>query len=130
MALDPRKYRELVVQVLYSLEVGNDDDEQLMKMLMEKFKVSKKNVKDALIEGKEIFTAKDSLDEEIRKRAKDFDFERIYLVERSILRLALYRLQEGKGATEKIEIAEALRLAKKFASPSAASFIHAMLDQT
>lgn len=129
MSLDPKKFREILTQILYSLELGESEEGQLVKMIMEKFQVSKKNVREALFEAKEIFTHQKELDAKIKEAAQGFDLERIYLVERSILRLALYRLTIANGAGEKIEIAEALRLAKKFASPSAASFIHAVLDK-
>ncbi len=67
------------------------------------------------------------LDEEIDLRAEGWSVERIAPVERAVLRVALLELdQEDPPAA--VAIAEAVALARRYASPEAASFVNGILS--
>ncbi len=67
------------------------------------------------------------LDDEIGEAVDNWRMERVGVVERNILRLALYELSQGDvpGA---VVIDEAVRLAHWFAGPRAPAFINGILD--
>ncbi len=69
----------------------------------------------------------DDLDRDIASAVEHWRYERVGLVERTILRLALYELQYGK-TPPKVVINEAVRLAHWFAGESAPRFINGVLD--
>ena len=68
------------------------------------------------------------LDEQIGKASIEYAFDRIQVVERNILRLGLYEILFDDEVPPKVAISEAIRLARKFGTPEAASFINAILD--
>lgn len=74
-----------------------------------------------------IYEKKSELDQIIQKNVQGYELERISKVERNILRLSIFELQE-EGISNSIMIAEGIRLCRKFGSIDSARFIHALLD--
>ena len=68
-----------------------------------------------------------SLDELIRKHAANWKLERMAAVDRNILRLAVYEMQEGKTAPV-VAINEALELGRRFSGEQSARFLNGVLD--
>jgi transcription antitermination protein NusB len=128
MSLAPQKLRELILQSLFSLDMGSNNDELLVKMLMEQYATGRGATKGAVAEAKNIYALCDTLDPEIAAVSTSYNFDRIQAVERNILRLGVYELLIEKKTPEKIVLAEAVRLAKKFGSPEAGRFVNALLD--
>lgn len=69
----------------------------------------------------------EQLDSEIRASADNWRFERIGVVERNILRLALHEIRSGTAPVV-VVIDEAVRLAQWFAGPKAPAFVNGVLD--
>ncbi len=69
----------------------------------------------------------EQLDSEIRASADNWRFERIVVVERNILRLALHEIRSGTAPVV-VVIDEAVRLAQWFAGPKAPAFVNGVLD--
>jgi N utilization substance protein B len=67
------------------------------------------------------------LDEEISKAADNWRWERIGVVERNILRLALHELERAE-VPPRVTISEAVKLAHWFAGPKAPGFVNGVLD--
>lgn len=68
-----------------------------------------------------------SLDEEIGKAAENWRLNRIGVIERNILRLALHEMNEAR-VPPRVTISEAVRLAHWFAGPQSPSFVNGILD--
>jgi len=66
-------------------------------------------------------------DKLVEKLAENWRLERLAVVDRSILRLAIYELRFGT-APAKVAIDEALELAKKFSSAESPAFLNGILD--
>jgi len=67
------------------------------------------------------------LDDEISKAADNWRLDRIGVIERNILRLALHEMDEAE-VPPRVTISEAVRLAHWFAGPRAPSFVNGVLD--
>ena len=67
------------------------------------------------------------LDEEISEAADNWRLDRIGVIERNILRLALHEMDEAE-VPPRVTISEAVRLAVWFAGPQAPSFVNGVLD--
>ncbi len=128
MSLSLQKMREIVFQFLYSYDLGLTEPDQLMQLLMKELSVTKKNVKIAEERARKVFELCPTLDEKIGSTSQEYSFERIYLVERNILRLGLYEIEYDDEIPPKVAISEALRLAKKFSTPESTAFVNAILD--
>lgn len=129
MALPVRKAREIVLQLLFSCDVGGEEPEVVAETLASELKISLPSVHQACLRAEEILAVSSDLDEQIRSVSQLYDFERIQRVERSVLRLAIYELFYDDSIPAKVAISEALRLCRKFSTPEAARFVNALLDR-
>jgi transcription antitermination protein NusB len=68
-----------------------------------------------------------SSDQLVARLSENWRLDRLATVDRNILRLAIYELRSGRTPT-KVVIDEALKLAKKFSSAEAPSFLNGILD--
>ncbi len=127
MALSPQKTREIVFLLLYSYDFSQNLEEA-SSLIMEELKVTKKSLREAAEYAQKILEVIGTLDAEIAKVSKEYDFQRIPRSERNILRLGVYELFFDEKIPPKVVISEGVRLARKFASFEAASFINAILD--
>jgi transcription antitermination protein NusB len=128
MSLPQQKFREIVFQLLYSHDLSNASESDMTPLLMAELSVTKKAVRTAQERVNEIIAKKQELDVLIAKASLSYAFERIPSVERNILRLGVFELLFDDTIPPKVSISEAMRLARKFSSPEAASFINAILD--
>ena len=70
---------------------------------------------------------KDEIDKMIGEFAFGWDLERIFKIDRDILRIAITELAYIKDAPHKVVIDEALELAKKYSTDDSPSFINGIL---
>lgn len=73
-------------------------------------------------------TGRDALDERIRAAADRWRLERIGVVDRNVLRLALVELGEG-AVPPRVVLDEAVRLARWFGGPRSPAFVNGVLDR-
>lgn len=66
--------------------------------------------------------------ERMAKKAKQWDFDRMAPVDRSIVQMALSEVVAFPQIPVKVSIDEAIELAKQYGSPKAASFVNGILD--
>jgi transcription antitermination protein NusB len=78
-----------------------------------------------LFEGAAKDTA--AIDELIVRQAENWRLERLAVIDRAILRLAIYELRTT-DTPPKVILNEAVELAKKFSSEEAGSFVNGILD--
>lgn len=128
MSLSPQKMREVVFQLLFSLDNGAINTEEVVLLISKELALSKKYVYQALDKVKKIQDCQSALDREIGEISKSYTFERIQNVEKNILRLGAYELINDSSIPPKVAIAEAMRIARKFSTPESAAFVNAVLD--
>ena len=129
MQLPIKKQREILLQLLFSWEISTTlSTEDRASLLMESLEVSKKNVLQVEEKLQSIILYLDRLDRAIDAACTDYPLERISLIDKNVLRIASYELL-FEDVDPKIVIDEALRLSKKFSSPEAVSFVHAIVDE-
>lgn len=126
ISLSPQKFREIVFQLIYSQDFGGDGE--VIGMLMAQLCVTKKTVRQAEVVKEKFLEKKSEIDTLLSQHSKSYDLERIPRVERNILRLGIYELLWCKEVPPKVVIAEAMRLARKFATVEAANFVNALMD--
>jgi N utilization substance protein B len=69
----------------------------------------------------------DELDALIVQHAQNWRLERMAIIDRAVLRLAIFELRAGE-TPPKVILNEAVELAKKFSSEDAGSFVNGILD--
>lgn len=128
MALSNQKFREIVLQLLYSEEIARADDALMLELMMAELAVSKRNVRLAQERAHQIKELLPKIDQLIASVSTSYDFDRIQVVTKNILRLGVYELMFDEEIPQKVAIAEAIRLSRKFNTPESASFVNALLD--
>ena len=71
----------------------------------------------------------EEIDNVIRKTADNWDIGRMAVVDRNILRCAIFELIYRKDIPAAVTINEALEIAKKYSSADSVSFINGLLDK-
>lgn len=128
MALSQQKFREIVLQLLYSQDITSSNEAFMIELMMAELAVSKRNVRLAQERVQKIQSLFPEIDRLITSVSTSYDFDRIQLVTKNILRLAIFELLYDDQIPCKVAIAEAIRLSRKFNTPESASFVNALLD--
>ncbi|MDF2577125.1 MAG: utilization substance protein [Chlamydiales bacterium] len=123
-----QKFRELLVQLIYSYELAQPDSLDMAELMGEVLELSEEDFNGAQKRFLSILNKQTMLDNLIAQHAIEYAFERIQCVERAILRVCLYELLFDQGTNEKIVISEAIRLSNKFCGAEAFAFINGILD--
>lgn len=126
MGLPPQKFREAVLQILYSHDFGYD--EEIIPLMMQELKTTRRAMIDAEARAQQVLAKLPEIDPQIASASTEYSFERISKVERTVLRLGLFELLFDPTIPPKVAIAEAIRLCRKFGTPESSQFVNAILD--
>lgn len=119
-----RKARETVLMVLYQMDLRQQSLDEILKDLPkdETNSFATDLVKMTVTHLKEI-------DGMIRKIAKNWEFQRIALIDKNILRFAICELLYYQDIPLKVTIDEAIEIAKKYSTEESGRFVNGILDQ-
>lgn len=70
----------------------------------------------------------DKLDEMIKRKALNWDFERIAIIDKLILRMAICEFLYFADIPPKVSIDEAIEISKKYSTEKSGQFINGILD--
>jgi N utilization substance protein B len=71
---------------------------------------------------------RDGIDELIAKHSHNWRVERMSVVDRNILRIAVYEMEYGRDVPNQVAINEALEIAKRYSVKESIAFINGILD--
>lgn len=125
MTIPKSKWREVVLQMLCNLDCTGSLGEAACSEFMSKLKITKKQFFVARDFAISLFKEKGRLD---RKITGYTTLSSISFIERNILRLAFFTLEQGDTDIA-VVVSEILRLSKKFAEPSRIVFIQAIINR-
>ena len=80
-----------------------------------------------LIQG--VLQNRERIDNEIKRFAKNWDIHRMAVVDRNILRLAIYEMLYRDDIPPVVSINEAVEIAKLFSTDDSGSFVNGILDK-
>lgn len=127
MALPPQKFREAVLQILFSHDF-EAESEEMVPFMMNELKTTRKAMSDAQSRVYAIVSKLSEIDALITTASTEYSFDRISRVEKAILRLAIYELLHDSEIPPLVSIAEGVRLCRKFATAESSQFVNAILD--
>jgi N utilization substance protein B len=120
--------RELALQLLYQRELSADEVSGDTQASLNGIDLST----DAGLFCKELIEGVtghiDELDSTIKPYLEHWSLERMSVVDRNILRLAVYELRFMDDIPFKVSIDEAIELAKLFGSDESGAFVNGILD--
>ncbi|MBN2036186.1 MAG: transcription antitermination factor NusB [Chitinispirillaceae bacterium] len=124
-----RKARELALQVLYALEVGNADEwETMFERIAAGARCSPENKRYARALVQKTVTSLESIDERITRHAANWDLKRMAALDRNVLRLAVCELASFNDVPFRVVIDEAVELAKRYGTDDSGGFVNGIID--
>jgi transcription antitermination protein NusB len=125
-----RQARESALQMLYGWELSGDALPEAIAGVRELQLRPPVADRDALAVELAQGTARtlDRIDPLIAEAATNWRLERLAVIDRLVLRLAVYELLERPEVPPAVVINEALELAKTFSGPDAVRFVNGVLD--
>jgi N utilization substance protein B len=123
-----RKSRELALQVLFQGELAGQNGLLDFEEFCAHFQVNKKAIPYAkkLLDG--VQEKADMLNQLISKYAENWRLERMSLIDRNILRLAVYEVHYQDDVPISVAINEAVEIAKRYSTDDSGPFINGILD--
>lgn len=121
--------REEVLKFLYRFEMTGERVESLLKDALETLGENlgeERAYFESLLKG--VIDKSEELDRMIEPYLENWRMERVNVIERCILRLALYEMIYFKDIPHPVSIDSAVELAKKFSSKEAGIFVNGVLD--
>ncbi len=120
-----RQSRRAAVMLLYQEDITGHPMEQIVAQHERDAGRPLPSYSRGLIDGVQL--QREVLDLEIDERADGWSVERIAPVERAVLRVCLLELDQDDPPAA-VAIAEAVALARRYASPEAAAFVNGILS--
>jgi transcription antitermination protein NusB len=122
-----RKARAAALQALYEYDATAHDIDSVLSHIIEENKLAGDNAVFAstLVNG--VLKNQKSIDEKIKDFAPAWPVAQIPIVDRNILRLAIFEILLDNIVPVKVAISEAVELAKSFGSESSPRFINGVL---
>ena len=127
MAGARRKARALALQVLYEVDSAGHEVEGVLNCLLAEGGLSEENANFTreLVSG--VIRNWGKVDLNIQNLAPAWPLEQIPVVDRNILRLAIFEILLDNKVPVKVAINEAVELAKTFGSGSSSKFVNGVL---
>jgi N utilization substance protein B len=124
-----RKSREYALQVLFQLNITKQEAVKALSQFQEHF--SSDGEADEflkhLVLG--VLEHRQELDRLIEQYSENWRLDRINIIERNILRMALFELLYCEEIPPKVTINEAIDLGKRYGSGDSGGFINGILDR-
>jgi transcription antitermination protein NusB len=123
-----RIVREKVVQALYAHEISGDPVEHVVRHVLAGLESNKTAHEFARSLVNETVRNTPEIDKVIKSKVANWDFSRIAILDRLILRMAICELLYFKEIPPKVTMNEAIELAKLFSTERSGQFVNGVLD--
>ena len=124
-----RRARECALQMLFSYDLARPSVEELIENYwgeMAEAAEDVRNFANELVAG--TINHLDDIDERIRLRTEHWRIPRMAVVDRNLLRMAIYEFVYQPSTPKTVAINEALEIARRFSTTEATQFINGILD--
>ena len=122
-----RRARALALQALYEIDSTRHEAEAVVSRLLAEEELPGGNSAFVREIVSQVIQNKENLDRNIQRFAPAWPIGQIPVIDRNILRLAIFEVLFDNKVSIKVAINEAVELAKKFGSDSSPKFINGVL---
>ncbi len=123
-----RKGREYALQILFQIDMTGNDPEEILSFFWKNKEVMKsvKTFVEKIVFG--VLENRMKLDSIISSSAKHWRLNRMAIVDRNVLRIAIYEFFWELDTPLVVIIDEAIEISKKYGSEDSGAFINGILD--
>ena len=124
-----RKARILAMQMLYRVDIGKFDHNEVLRdfLKISSYHESVKEFVNVLFAG--TFTHIEAIDQKIEEATSHWTVERLASVDRNILRMATFEILFLDEISVSVTINEAIEIAKVYSTEESSRFINGILDE-
>ncbi|MFC1915658.1 transcription antitermination factor NusB [Chloroflexota bacterium] len=122
-----RKARAIALQTLYETDSTRHEMGTVVSRLLAEGGLSEENSAFVRELVSQVVQNKAEIDRNIQKFATAWPIEQISVIDRNILRLAIFEILFDNEVSVKVAINEAVELAKKFGSDNSSKFVNGVL---
>ena len=125
----PRRIaREAVLQALYAYEITKEKQDKVLKDIINRqsYDNDMKNFITSLFNFS--IDNKEWCEEQIKTRLNNWEFDRVALLDRLLLILAISEIHFVDDVPPKVSISEAIEIAKQYSTEESAGFVNGVLD--
>ncbi|OED35851.1 transcription antitermination factor NusB [PVC group bacterium (ex Bugula neritina AB1)] len=132
-----RKSREHALEILYQMDIQKQNLDVFISVLNDYWELRKRNSSSVSFKETQMFTAQiikgvlqnqEQLDSHIQKHLRHWPLSKVNVIDRNIIRIALYEMLHLDDIPSQVTINEAIELAKKYASQESYQFVNGILD--
>jgi len=127
-----RRGREAALRILYFMDVANVSGTQAIKSYWGHL-IDDDDGSEGLEFANQLVRAyaeqQDEIDDLIRSVSHHWRLERMPIVDRNVLRVAIVELREMDEIPKRVTLNEAVELAKRFGSEGSGAFVNGVLDR-
>lgn len=124
-----RKSRELTLQMLFQLDMGRQDCEQVRSTFWDERKDLEDKIRGFADDLFRIACERrDEIDQLIERNAEHWRMERMAAVDRNLLRTSVAEFLGFPKTPKPVVINEALEIARRYSTPESVHFINGVLD--
>ncbi len=123
-----RKARECALQLLYELEFHENEVDEVLADYWQNHRLAEevKEYAEWLVRG--VVSRLPAIDAAIQSVSENWRLSRMAMVDRNIIRLAVFEFEAEKHLAPAIVINEAVEIAKKYSGEEGAHFVNGILD--
>jgi transcription antitermination protein NusB len=122
-----RQARAIALQTLFEVDSVAHNAKQVLERLAEEETLAAEGIAFAQTLVLGVIEHTERLDAAIAKHAPEWPVDQLAIIDRNILRLALFELQYVEDVPVKVAVNEAVELAKLFGSDTAPRFVNGVL---
>jgi len=126
-----REARELALQILYALDsnssVGLRETLQTFREEQAEISGRVRDFAEGLVQG--VQAERQTIDEAIKTRSKNWSLSRMPRVDLNVMRLAAYELMFRPDIPKKVSINEAIEIVRRYGDKESPAFVNGILDE-
>jgi N utilization substance protein B len=123
-----RRIREKVLQALYAYELSGDPPEHVIECIITDLKKNLDSFQFAKSFFLKVIESKEELDRLIKKQVANWEFNRLAVIDKTVLRMGICELLYFDDIPPKVSINEAIEIAREFSTEKSDKFVNGVLD--
>ena len=123
-----RRAREVALKTLYQIEITESPWQKLFQENSQQDNLDNVSQEFARNLVQKVLEHQEKLDNLIKAKLEHWDFERVNIMDKNVLRIALAEMLFFPEIPVKVSMDEAIELAKKYSYTEAGAFVNGILD--
>ena len=125
----PRRIaREAVLQALYASAITGEDSDKILKDILNRRSYESNLIKYITDLFESAIDNKEWCEDQIKSRLNNWEFDRVALLDRLLLIVAISEIYFVEDVPPKVSISEAIEIAKIYCNEDSSSFVNGVLD--